>query len=84
MNLNLFRTAESTFVVSLLFSCSFFPFSSETWSDTIETPFMITLSRNNEITFVCVSLMDYNRIDSFLHLCHSMVLTQLNICFVQI
>ena len=29
MNLSLFRTAESTFVVSLLFSYSFFPFSSE-------------------------------------------------------
>ena len=30
MNLSLFQTTESTFVVSLLFSCSFFPFSSET------------------------------------------------------
>ena len=30
MNLSLYRTDESTFVVSLLFSCSFFLFSSET------------------------------------------------------
>ena len=30
MNLSLFRTPESTFAVSLLFSCSFFPFSTET------------------------------------------------------
>ena len=37
MNSSLFRTAESTFVVSLLFSYSFFPFS----SDTIETPFIM-------------------------------------------
>ena len=35
MNLSLFRTAESTFVVSLLFSCSFLPFSSETLRDTV-------------------------------------------------
>ena len=30
MDSSLFRTTESTFVVSLPFSCSFFPFSSET------------------------------------------------------
>ena len=56
-NSSLFRTAESTFVarhcLSVVLSSRF---RVRHWSDTIETPFMITPSRIDGISFIFVYL----------------------------